>query len=81
MPRPATRIVRVTVMPRDGVLDPQGQAIAHALGSMGFAGVAGVRQGKSIELEVGADVSEADIAAMCDGLLANPVIEDWRIEP
>ena len=81
MPDPATRTVRVTVMLRHGVLDPQGQAIARALGSMGFAGVAAARQGKVIELDVGPDVTDADVAAMCEGLLANPVIERFEIAP
>ena len=62
---------RVTVTLKPGVLDPQGRAIHHALDGLGFAGVEGVRQGKLIE---------ADVAAMCRALLANPVIENYRIE-
>jgi phosphoribosylformylglycinamidine synthase subunit PurS len=74
---------RVYVMPKAGVLDPQGKAIAHALGSLGFAGVGEVRQGKMIDLQL----SEADpararaaIEEMCRKLLANTVVENYRIE-
>lgn len=66
----------VTVRLRPGVLDPQGRAIQHALGGLGFAGVADVRVGKLIELDVAED---ADVDAMCRALLANPVIESYRI--
>ncbi len=74
---------RVTVMLKTGVLDPQGEAVRHALGSLGFAGVNGVRQGKVIELdlaETDAAKAEADVRAMCDKLLANTVIESYRVE-
>ena len=74
---------RVTVMLKNGVLDPQGEAVRHALGSLGFAGVNGVRQGKVIELdlaETDAAKAEADVRAMCDKLLANTVIESYRVE-
>ena len=67
-------------MPREGVLDPQGEAIARALGSMGFGGVRGARQGKVIALDLEPGVGEADVRRMCDDLLANAVIEDYRIE-
>ena len=70
----------VTVMPREGVLDPQGEAIARALGSMGFSGVRGARQGKVIALDLDAGTGEAEVRRMCDELLANAVIEDYRIE-
>ena len=70
----------VTVMPRAGVLDPQGEAIARALGAMGFSGVRGARQGKVIALELDAGTGEAEVRRMCDELLANAVIEDYRIE-
>ena len=66
----------VTVRLKPGVLDPQGRAIQHALGGLGFAGVEDVRVGKLIELEVADD---ADVDAMCRALLANPVIESYRI--
>lgn len=74
---------RVTVMLKSGVLDPQGEAVRHALGSLGFQGVSGVRQGKVIELDLAeADKAkaEADVKAMCEKLLANTVIESYRVE-
>ncbi|ARU00651.1 phosphoribosylformylglycinamidine synthase subunit PurS [Yoonia vestfoldensis] len=71
---------RVYVMLKTGVLDPQGEAVRHALGSLGFDGVQGVRQGKVIELDLADGTSEATIAQMCDKLLANTVIESYRIE-
>lgn len=74
---------RVTVMLKTGVLDPQGEAVRHALGSLGFQGVQGVRQGKVIELDLAATdraEAEADVKAMCDKLLANTVIESYRVE-
>jgi len=70
----------VTVHLKSGVLDPQGEAIRAALGSMGFAGVTGVRQGKVIELELAEDVTEAQVVDMCEKLLANTVIESYRVE-
>jgi phosphoribosylformylglycinamidine synthase subunit PurS len=74
---------RVTVMLKTGVLDPQGEAVRHALGSLGFQGVNGVRQGKVIELDLAHTDSagaEADVKAMCNKLLANTVIESYRVE-
>ena len=74
---------RVTVMLKTGVLDPQGEAVRHALGSLGFQGVQGVRQGKVIELDLAATdraQAETDVKAMCDKLLANTVIESYRVE-
>ncbi|MFN3845145.1 MAG: phosphoribosylformylglycinamidine synthase subunit PurS [Paracoccaceae bacterium] len=74
---------RVTIMLKNGVLDVQGEAVRHALGTLGFPGVTGVRQGKVIELDLAeADPAraEADVKAMCDKLLANTVIESYRIE-
>ncbi|MBP9950555.1 MAG: phosphoribosylformylglycinamidine synthase subunit PurS [Cypionkella sp.] len=74
---------RVTVMLKSGVLDVQGEAVRHALGTLGFAGVNGVRQGKVIELdlaETDAKAAEAAVKAMCDKLLANTVIESYRVE-
>ncbi len=73
---------RVTVTLKNGVLDPQGKAIEHALGSLGFDGVGSVRQGKVFDVEIeGSDKAraEADIKAMCDKLLANTVIENYAI--
>jgi phosphoribosylformylglycinamidine synthase PurS subunit len=71
---------RIYVTLKTGVLDPQGKAIHHALEGLGFAGVEDVRQGKYIELEHGDAVSDADLEAMCRKLLANTVIENYRIE-
>lgn len=74
---------RVTVMLKNGVLDPQGEAVRHALGTLGFAGVEAVRQGKVIELDLAETdraKAEADVKAMCEKLLANTVIESYRVE-
>ena len=72
--------VRVDVMLKAGVLDPQGEAVRHALGSLGFDSVEGVRQGKVIELEVAEGTSEDTIRDMCEKLLANTVIENYAIQ-
>jgi phosphoribosylformylglycinamidine synthase len=69
----------VTVMLKQGVLDPQGEAVRHALGALGFEGVEGVRQGKVIELDLADGTSEETVRAMCDKLLANTVIESYSI--
>ena len=71
---------RVHVMLKNGVLDPQGEAVRHALGALGFEGVNGVRQGKVIELDLEDGASEADVTQMCERLLANTVIESYRVE-
>ena len=71
---------RVFVTLKNGVLDPQGKAIHHALEGLGFQGVNDVRQGKLIELDLAEGVTEADVEAMCRKLLANTVIENYRIE-
>ncbi|MGY9045792.1 phosphoribosylformylglycinamidine synthase [Puniceibacterium antarcticum] len=70
----------VHVMLKDGVLDPQGEAVRHALGGLGFDGVQGVRQGKVIELDLADGTSEDTVRDMCEKLLANTVIESYRIE-
>ncbi|PYG34728.1 phosphoribosylformylglycinamidine synthase subunit PurS [Pelagimonas varians] len=72
--------VRVHVMLKQGVLDPQGEAVRHALGALGFEGVSSVRQGKVIELDLADGTSEATIGEMCEKLLANTVIESYRVE-
>ena len=72
--------VRVFVTLKHGVLDPQGKAIHHALEGLGFAGVNDVRAGKLIELELADDVLDSEIEEMCRKLLANTVIENYRIE-
>lgn len=74
---------RVHVTLKLGVLDPQGAAVRHALNSLGFDGLGEVRIGKTIEIELdGADPEAARtrVDRMCETLLANTVIEDWRIE-
>ena len=74
---------RVTIMLKPGVLDVQGEAVRHALGTLGFDGVAGVRQGKLIEVDLATDdraMAEASVKAMCEKLLANTVIESYRVE-
>ena len=71
--------VRVDVMLKNGVLDPQGEAVRHALGNLGFEGVEGVRQGKGIELDVAEGTSEDTIRDMCEKLLANTVIESYQV--
>lgn len=74
---------RVHVMLKDGVLDPQGEAVRHALGTLGFQGVQAVRQGKVIELDLAASdrtAAEAEVKAMCEKLLANTVIEKYTVE-
>ena len=72
--------VRVTVSLKNGVLDPQGRAIHHAIEGLGILGVQDVRAGKVIELDVDDSVSDADLETMCKQLLANTVIENYRIE-
>jgi len=74
---------RVHVMLKTGVLDPQGEAVRHALGSLGFSGVEGVRQGKVIEIdlaETDADTARETVTQMCEKLLANTVIESYAVE-
>ena len=71
---------RVYVTLKAGVLDPQGKAIHHALEGLGFAGIRDVRAGKLIELDLDESVGEAEVEAMCRKLLANIVIENFRIE-
>lgn len=72
--------IKIFVTLKNGVLDPQGKAILHALESLDFTGVNNVRAGKLIELDVSDHVSDEDIEAMCVKLLANTVIEDFEIE-
>ena len=70
--------VSVLIRPKAGILDPQGQAVERALPALGFDGVSDVRVGRLVELEV-ADVGE--VGAMCEKLLANPLIEDYEVIP
>jgi phosphoribosylformylglycinamidine synthase len=75
--------VHVRVMPRAGLLDPQGKAVEHALGALGFHQAGAVRVGRAIELDVSAasrDEAVARARQMCDKLLANPVTEDYSVE-
>ncbi len=74
---------RVHVMLKNGVLDPQGEAVRHALGTLGFDGVNGVRQGKVIELDLAETdevAAKTSVNAMCEKLLANMVIESYTVE-
>ncbi|MEM7242706.1 MAG: phosphoribosylformylglycinamidine synthase subunit PurS [Pseudomonadota bacterium] len=76
-------IARVFVTLKSGVLDPQGEAVKHSLGALGFEGVDKVRQGKLIELqleETDTNKAEAQVKDMCEKLLANTVIENYTIE-
>jgi phosphoribosylformylglycinamidine synthase len=73
---------RITVTLKNGVLDPQGKAIEHALSGLGFGGVGAVRQGKVFDIELAESdkaKAEADLKAMCDKLLANTVIENYSV--
>ncbi|WP_121116657.1 phosphoribosylformylglycinamidine synthase subunit PurS [Croceibacterium ferulae] len=72
--------VRVHVSLKPGVLDPQGRAVHHALEGLGFAGVNDVRVGRLIELEVADDTTDATLDDMCRRLLANGVVENYRVE-
>ena len=72
--------LRIVVTLKPGVLDPQGKAIEHALGSLGFAGVNEVRVGKLIEMDVADGTDESTVEDMCRKLLANTVIENFRVE-
>ncbi len=72
--------IRIFVTLKNGVLDPQGKAIHHALESLDFKGVNDVRAGKLIELDVEDGTSDSDIEKMCEKLLANTVIENFEIE-
>ncbi|PVE52710.1 phosphoribosylformylglycinamidine synthase [Arthrobacter sp. TPD3018] len=72
--------LRIFVTLKPGVLDPQGRAIHHALGSLGFEGVQDVRAGKMFELEVADATTDEAIDGMCRQLLANTVIENFRVE-
>lgn len=71
---------RVIIGLKPGVLDPQGKAIHHALEGLGFSGVRDVRAGKVIELELADGTDDATLDEMCRRLLANPVMENYRVE-
>ena len=67
---------RVLIRPKDGILDPQGQAVERALPALGFDGVANVHVGRLVELDVD---DAAQVPEMCERLLANPLIEDYEV--
>ena len=69
--------VRVLVRPKEGILDPQGVAVEQALPALGFEGVTNVHVGRLIELDVD---DPAQVPAMCEKLLANPLIEDFEVQ-
>jgi len=74
---------RIFVTPRQGILDPQGRAVEQALKTLGFDGVSGVKIGRYILLDIDAPNAEdarTAVTRMCDRLLANPLIEDYRLE-
>ena len=76
--------VRVLVRPKEGILDPQGQAVERALPALGYEGVSNVRIGRLIELDVDggdAEAVSASVREMCERLLANPLIESYQVEP
>ncbi|PZT88467.1 MAG: phosphoribosylformylglycinamidine synthase [Citromicrobium sp.] len=72
--------VRVLVSLKPGVLDPQGRAVHHALEGLGFEGVSDARVGRTIDLDVADGTDDAQLTEMCEKLLANTVIENYRIE-
>jgi phosphoribosylformylglycinamidine synthase subunit PurS len=69
--------VRVLIRPKAGILDPQGQTVERALPALGFEGVSNVHVGRLVELDV---EDPSQVAAMCEKLLANPLIEDYEIQ-
>lgn len=73
-------LVAITVMPKQDVLDPQGQTVRGALEQLGFDGIGEVRVGKRIELDVPGDDAAGDAKKMCDALLVNDLIEDYTVE-
>jgi len=74
--------VRVLIRPKEGILDPQGQAVERALPALGYDGVSNVHVGRIVELDVAGDGDvSARVAEMCEKLLANPLIESYEVEP
>jgi phosphoribosylformylglycinamidine synthase subunit PurS len=73
---------RVLIRPKEGILDPQGQAVERALPALGYEGVSNVHVGRMVELDVPGDGDvSARVAEMCEKLLANPLIESYEVEP
>ena len=70
--------VRVLIRPKAGILDPQGQTVERALPALGFEGIGNVHVGRMVELDV---EDESQLESLCEKLLANPLIEDYEIEP
>jgi phosphoribosylformylglycinamidine synthase subunit PurS len=70
-------LARVLIRPKEGILDPQGKAVERALPTLGFDGVADVRVGRLVELEID---DESRLPELCEKLLANPLVEDYEIE-
>jgi phosphoribosylformylglycinamidine synthase subunit PurS len=76
--------IRVLVRPKEGILDPQGQAVERALPALGYEGVKNVHVGRLIELDVsdgGTDTVTERVSEMCERLLANPLVESYEVEP
>jgi phosphoribosylformylglycinamidine synthase subunit PurS len=74
--------VRVLIRPKEGILDPQGQAVERALPALGYDGVSNVHVGRLVELDVAGDGDvSARVAEMCEKLLANPLIESYEVVP
>ena len=74
--------VRVLIRPKEGILDPQGQAVERALPALGYEGVSNVHVGRLVELDVSGDGDVSGrVAEMCEKLLANPLIESYEVEP
>jgi phosphoribosylformylglycinamidine synthase subunit PurS len=72
---------RVLIRPKDGILDPQGQAVERALPALGYEGVSNVHVGRMVELDVPGDGDVAGrVAEMCEKLLSNPLIESYEVE-
>jgi phosphoribosylformylglycinamidine synthase len=72
--------VRVLIRPKEGILDPQGQAVERALPALGYEGVSNVHVGRMVELDVPDHDAPARVAEMCEKLLANPLIESYEVE-
>ena len=73
--------VRVLIRPKEGILDPQGQAVERALPALGYEGVSNVHVGRLVELDVSGDGDVSGrVAEMCEKLLANPLIESYEVE-
>ena len=75
--------VDVRITPREGILDPQGETISRALGNLGYEGIASVRAGRLVRIEIEAataDDARGEVERMCEELIANPTIEDYVVQ-